>query len=72
MPKEETQDEPVREMVLGVEAIEGSEGGQPESETAAMEEADVVEKEDKPQTAKRAPRKRRKWLKKGEGKYKSH
>lgn len=37
-----------------------------------MEEADVVEKEDKPQTAKRAPRKRRKWLKKGEGKYKSH
>ncbi|KIR41132.1 hypothetical protein I313_03084 [Cryptococcus deuterogattii Ram5] len=66
VPKEETQDEPVREMTLGVEVIEGSEGGQPESETAAMEEADVVEKEDKPQTAKRAPRKRRKWLKKGE------
>lgn len=70
VPKEETQDEPVREMTLGVEVIEGSEGGQPESETAAMEEADVVEKEDKPQTAKRAPRKRRKWLKKGEGKHK--
>lgn len=72
VPKEETQDEPVRELVLGVETFEGSEGGQPESETAAMEEADVVEKENKPQTAKRAPRKRRKWLKKGEGKYKSH
>lgn len=68
--REETQDEAVGEVVLGFEALEGSEGGQPESEHA-MEEADVVEKGDKPQTAKRAPRKRRKWLKKGEGKYKS-
>lgn len=69
--RDEIQDEAVGEMVLGVEVVEGSEGGQPESENA-MEEADVVEKGDKPQTAKRAPRKRRKWLKKGEGKYKSH
>ncbi|OWZ34156.1 hypothetical protein C356_05286 [Cryptococcus neoformans c45] len=63
--RDEIQDEAVGEMVLGVEVVEGSEGGQPESENA-MEEADVVEKGDKPQTAKRAPRKRRKWLKKGE------
>ncbi|ODO07812.1 hypothetical protein I350_03391 [Cryptococcus amylolentus CBS 6273] len=60
----DAKEEPVRDLVLGVEAVE-EKYDKAESEMAADDEY----KGSRGQAPKRAPRKKRKWLRKGEGKF---